>query len=231
MREPTWGDPSFRRLPINIRQQDVGVSHLHLNPRDILLDFNILLPIRRFQELVSEGQHRRVGAERLFFHGLPGLPRRYPGLAGEVRPAGRRRAEGGRGELHLTRPGLTGLRPQRARAGTYARSRRSLDDPGQQHALLGGAGRCAAHTGGRISIWSHTGTARRCRSAEAGDRPGAGGAGNAATPGRSSIRRSAGRSIPPQPPKTGSLKRPPRSSSTWRRACDIETETAPKHSE
>jgi D-proline reductase (dithiol) PrdB len=73
-REPAWGDPTFRRLPIDIRQEDVCVSHLHLNPRDILLDFNILLPIRRFQELVSE---RRIGglAEHAYsFMGFQGFP-------------------------------------------------------------------------------------------------------------------------------------------------------------
>ena len=72
--EPTWGDPSFRRLPINIRQEDVGVSHLHLNPRDILLDFNILLPIRRFQELPSEGRIGGSADNAYSFMGFQGFP-------------------------------------------------------------------------------------------------------------------------------------------------------------
>ncbi len=73
-REPTWGDPTFRRLTVNIRQEDVGVSHLHLNPRDILLDFNILLPIRRFQELVSEGRIGGLAQNAYSFMGFQGFP-------------------------------------------------------------------------------------------------------------------------------------------------------------
>jgi len=95
-REPTWGDPSFRRLPIGIRQEDVGVSHLHINPGDILLDFNILLPIQRFQELVSEGRISGLAQNAYSFMGFQGFPadtqawqERYgPQVAGELKAEG-----------------------------------------------------------------------------------------------------------------------------------------------
>jgi D-proline reductase (dithiol) PrdB len=54
-REPMWGDPTFRRFPRDVRQEDVGASHLHTNNRDLLLDMNIALPVRRFLELESDG--------------------------------------------------------------------------------------------------------------------------------------------------------------------------------
>lgn len=54
-RQPTWGDPSYRRIPRDVRQEQIGASHLHLNNRDILADVNIVLPVHRFLELESEG--------------------------------------------------------------------------------------------------------------------------------------------------------------------------------
>ncbi len=46
-REPMWGDPSYRRIPRDVRQEQIGVSHLHINNRDILADVNIVLPVHR----------------------------------------------------------------------------------------------------------------------------------------------------------------------------------------
>ncbi len=54
-REPMWGDPSFRRIPKDVSQEEIGACHLHTNNRDVLLDVNILLPVQRFLELESEG--------------------------------------------------------------------------------------------------------------------------------------------------------------------------------
>lgn len=72
--QPTWGDPTFRRLPVSIRSSDVSVSHLHLNPRDILEDFNILLPIQRFQELTAEGRIGGLTHWAYSFMGYQGYP-------------------------------------------------------------------------------------------------------------------------------------------------------------
>jgi D-proline reductase (dithiol) PrdB len=72
--DPTWGDPTYRTIPTDIHQSEVGASHLHINTRDVLQDINILLPVDRFQELVDQG---RVGglAERAYsFMGYQGFP-------------------------------------------------------------------------------------------------------------------------------------------------------------
>jgi D-proline reductase (dithiol) PrdB len=73
-KNPAWGDPSFRTLPVDMDLADVGVSHLHLNHEDILADPNILLPVQRFRDLVAE---RRVGGLALHaysFMGYQGFP-------------------------------------------------------------------------------------------------------------------------------------------------------------
>jgi D-proline reductase (dithiol) PrdB len=54
-REPMWGDPTFRRISRDIRQQYVGASHLHLNNRDMVADVDTVLPIHRLAELEAEG--------------------------------------------------------------------------------------------------------------------------------------------------------------------------------
>lgn len=52
---PTWGDPTYRVIPRDVRQQQIGVAHLHINTRDLLDDFNVALPLRAFGELESDG--------------------------------------------------------------------------------------------------------------------------------------------------------------------------------
>ncbi|RME87672.1 MAG: hypothetical protein D6770_08820 [Anaerolineae bacterium] len=73
-REPTWGDPTFRTIPIDIPQGEVGVSHLHINTRDVLEDINIILPIHRFRELEAEGRIGSLAKEAYSFMGYQGVP-------------------------------------------------------------------------------------------------------------------------------------------------------------
>ncbi len=54
-REPMWGDPTFRRIPRTVRQEEIGASHLHINNRDLLQDVNVVLPVHRFRELEANG--------------------------------------------------------------------------------------------------------------------------------------------------------------------------------
>jgi len=54
-REPMWGDPTYRRIPRSVRQEEIGASHLHINNRDLLADVNIVLPVTRFLEMESDG--------------------------------------------------------------------------------------------------------------------------------------------------------------------------------
>lgn len=73
-RNPAWGDPSFRTLPVDMDPADVGVSHLHINRQDVLADPNILLPIQRFQELVAEGRIGGLAPHAYSFMGYQGFP-------------------------------------------------------------------------------------------------------------------------------------------------------------
>jgi D-proline reductase (dithiol) PrdB len=54
-REPMWGDPTYRRISREIRQEQIGASHLHINHRDMLADLNTVLPLQRLAELESQG--------------------------------------------------------------------------------------------------------------------------------------------------------------------------------
>lgn len=90
-REPAWGDPSFRTLPVDMAPGEVGLSHLHINRRGALADMNVLLPIQRFQELVAE---RRVGAlapRAYSFMGYQGFPADLRGWKDVYGPAVRDR--------------------------------------------------------------------------------------------------------------------------------------------
>jgi hypothetical protein len=54
-RPKTWGDPTFRVIPNDVSQQQIDVSHLHINTTDLLEDMNVALPIQRLNELVDAG--------------------------------------------------------------------------------------------------------------------------------------------------------------------------------
>lgn len=54
-REPTWGDPTYRAIPSDVRQEQIGCSHLHINHEDLLQDVEVVLPIRAFKRLEREG--------------------------------------------------------------------------------------------------------------------------------------------------------------------------------
>ncbi len=69
-KEPTWGDPTFRILERGVRQAQIGASHLHIDNEDILADFNIVLPIRRLEELKEEGFIGEVAPHHLSFMGF-----------------------------------------------------------------------------------------------------------------------------------------------------------------
>jgi D-proline reductase (dithiol) PrdB len=72
--EPTWGDPSYRIIPTNLTQEEIGVSHLHVNTSGIETDVNIVLPIHRFQELVNSGYIGGLAQHAYSFMGFQGFP-------------------------------------------------------------------------------------------------------------------------------------------------------------
>ena len=55
-RDPFWGDPTYRLIPRNVGHGDIAVAHLHLNPDDIVADFNVALPLEVFAEFERDGK-------------------------------------------------------------------------------------------------------------------------------------------------------------------------------
>ncbi|MGB5748018.1 MAG: glycine/sarcosine/betaine reductase selenoprotein B family protein [Desulfobacterales bacterium] len=53
--ESIHGDVSFREIPKTVRQQDIGIAHLHYDHSLTEQDMNIVFPIQRFVELEKEG--------------------------------------------------------------------------------------------------------------------------------------------------------------------------------
>lgn len=54
-RDPWWGDPSFRVIPLGTTEQDVRLYHMHIDPRFGQADLDVVLPMRRLTELAQEG--------------------------------------------------------------------------------------------------------------------------------------------------------------------------------
>jgi D-proline reductase (dithiol) PrdB len=54
-RDPWWSDQSWRPIPLGTSQDDVGIYHLHIDPRFGQQDLDCVLPLRRLQELCAEG--------------------------------------------------------------------------------------------------------------------------------------------------------------------------------
>ncbi len=72
--EPTWGDPTYRIIPTDIRQAEVGASHLHYNTNDVLEDMDILMPAHRFRELLADGRIGGLAPHAYSFMGYQGFP-------------------------------------------------------------------------------------------------------------------------------------------------------------
>ncbi len=68
-REPFWGDPTYRAIPSDVRQEQIGIAHLHINTEDIQADVNIVLPVHRFQELAEAGEIAAVAPHHYSFMG------------------------------------------------------------------------------------------------------------------------------------------------------------------
>jgi len=54
-RDPWWGDPSFRVIPLGTTERDVRLYHMHIDPRFGESDLDVVLPMRRLEELCREG--------------------------------------------------------------------------------------------------------------------------------------------------------------------------------
>ena len=54
-RNPWWGDPTFRAIPLGTTEKDVRLYHLHIDSRFGAADLDVVLPMRRLTELADEG--------------------------------------------------------------------------------------------------------------------------------------------------------------------------------
>lgn len=54
-RNPWWGDPTFRRIPLGTTESAIQIQHLHIDPRFGEADLDVVLPMRRLEELATEG--------------------------------------------------------------------------------------------------------------------------------------------------------------------------------
>jgi D-proline reductase (dithiol) PrdB len=54
-RNPWWGDPSVRVIPLGTTERDVKLYHMHIDPRFGEADLDVVLPMRRLTELADEG--------------------------------------------------------------------------------------------------------------------------------------------------------------------------------
>ena len=52
-RNPWWGDPSFRVIPLGTTERDVRLYHMHIDPRFGEADLDVVLPMRRLTELAE----------------------------------------------------------------------------------------------------------------------------------------------------------------------------------
>ena len=61
-RDPWWGDPTFRRIPLGTTEKDIRIYHLHIDPQFGEADLDVVLPMRRLAELANEGMVGRPAA-------------------------------------------------------------------------------------------------------------------------------------------------------------------------
>jgi D-proline reductase (dithiol) PrdB len=92
-RNPWWGDPSFRVIPLGTTESDVRLYHMHIDPRFGQADLDVVLPMRRLTELAQEGVVGRPAAQH---YSIMGYILEPDVLVNETAPAiaQRMRAEG-----------------------------------------------------------------------------------------------------------------------------------------
>jgi D-proline reductase (dithiol) PrdB len=66
---PEWGDPTYRVIPSDVRQEQIGCSHLHIAHDDLLEDVDVVLPLRAFKQLAAEGAIGSLADEHYSFMG------------------------------------------------------------------------------------------------------------------------------------------------------------------
>ena len=74
-RDPWWSDQSWRPIPRGTTEADVGIYHLHIDPRFARQDLDSVLPLRRLQELTADGIVGEAAATHYSFMGYILQPR------------------------------------------------------------------------------------------------------------------------------------------------------------
>lgn len=69
-REPAWGDPTSRKIPVTAGPADIDVNHLHINTDYIKQDINVILPLKRFREFEEEGLIGHLAATSYSYYGF-----------------------------------------------------------------------------------------------------------------------------------------------------------------
>jgi D-proline reductase (dithiol) PrdB len=69
-KEAVWGDRSFREIPRKTTEEEIEVNHLHINTGYIKQDINVMLPLRRMEELEQEGIIGRLADTAYSFYGF-----------------------------------------------------------------------------------------------------------------------------------------------------------------
>ena len=92
-RNPWWGDPGFRAIPLGTTEKDVRLYHLHIDTRFGEADLDVVLPMRRLLELAADGC---VGRSAPTHYSIMGYILEPKELVEETAPmmAERMRAEG-----------------------------------------------------------------------------------------------------------------------------------------
>jgi len=83
-RDPWWGDPSFRVIPLGTTERDVRLYHMHIDPRFGEADLDVVLPMRRLAELAGD---RLVGAAAARHYSIMGYILEPAVLVEETAPA------------------------------------------------------------------------------------------------------------------------------------------------
>ncbi len=81
---PWWGDPSYRVIPNTATESDVGLYHMHIDPRPAQQDLNCLFPLARLKELETEGE---IGASAELHFSMMGYILQPETLLKETVPA------------------------------------------------------------------------------------------------------------------------------------------------
>lgn len=92
-RDPWWGDPSYRVIPLGTTEREIRLYHMHIDPRFGEADLDVVLPMRRLSELAAAGVVGRAAGEHFSLMGFILDPtvlveETVPALAARMRAGG-----------------------------------------------------------------------------------------------------------------------------------------------